>query len=95
MINNAEDILNFEDMKADTIGLIEFQATVLKLANNMMENNFHPVDVASTMFDIALQIYRTNLSDEEYNTRVDYISRHRGRIEIFRQTLKQTTRTIQ
>jgi hypothetical protein len=94
MVNNMEDIFNYEDLNAETIGLIEFQATVLKLANKMIKNNFHPTDVASIMSNVALQMYKTSLSDQEYNQRIDYISRHRDRNEVFGQTWFGSTRSV-
>jgi 5-bromo-4-chloroindolyl phosphate hydrolysis protein len=66
-----------------------------QLYNNYLEFTDHMVgvhdamEVAAVMMAQALSIYRTGLSDEEYNKMVDSISASRNRVHTFEKTLTQ------
>lgn len=66
-----------------------------KLYNNYLEYTDHmvgvygPMEVAAIMMAQALSIYRTGLSDEEYNQMVDSISASRNKVHTFEQRIVQ------
>ena len=53
---------------------------VLELVAELLQEGFEPFAVAGVMSNIALSMYKTTLSPEDYNTMMDYISQSRDRI---------------
>ena len=67
----------------DTNDMLDVQASLLEMVNGMVDSGVNSMVIAAMMSNIALQMYRTTLSDEDYNAMVDYISANRGRIKSF------------
>ena len=65
----------------DTNDMLEVQASLLEMVNGMVDSGVNTMVIAAMMSNIALQMYKTALSDEDYNAMVDYISANRGRIK--------------
>lgn len=53
---------------------------VLELVAELLEEGYEPFAVAGVMSNIALSMYKTTLSPEDYNTMMDYISQSRDRV---------------
>ena len=51
------------------------------ITNWMLEDGANPMSVAAVMMTTALRIYRTSLSDDDYNKMMDYLSEVRNNIE--------------
>jgi hypothetical protein len=66
-----------------------------KLYNNYLEYTDHmvgvygPMEVAAIMMAQALSIYRSGLTDEEYNQMVDSISASRNKVHTFKKHVVQ------
>jgi len=48
-----------------------------------MVGEYGPMEVAAIMMTQALSIYRSGMSDEDYNRMVDSISSNRGNVKTF------------
>lgn len=53
---------------------------VLELVAELLQEGYEPFAVAGVMSNIALSMYKTTLSPEDYNTMMDYISQSRDRV---------------
>lgn len=53
---------------------------VLELVAELLQEGYEPFAVAGVMSNIALSMYKTTLSPEDYNMMMDYISQSRDRI---------------
>lgn len=53
---------------------------VYKIAGDMVAEGHKPFAIAAVFALVALQIYKTSLSEEDYNKMVDSISESRNRI---------------
>lgn len=53
---------------------------VLELVAELLQEGFEPFAVAGVMSNIALSMYKTTLSPDDFNTMIDYISQSRDRI---------------
>jgi hypothetical protein len=62
--------------------------TFLEFADHMCTEN-SPMEVAAIMMTQALTIYKSALSEEEYNQMVDNISASRSKIKTFERTTFQ------
>ena len=71
----------------DTNDMLDVQASLLEMVNGMIDSGVNSMVIAAMMSNIALQMYKTALSDEDYNAMVDYISANRGRITSFNQAI--------
>lgn len=67
----------------DTRDMIDVQTAMLKIVNQMVDDGVNPLVVAAMMSNISMQMYKTTLSDDDYNAMVDYISANRSRIQAF------------
>lgn len=71
------------DRDKDTNDMLNVQAELLDIVNRMVGDGVNSMVIAAMMSNIALQLYKTALSDQDYNAMVDYISANRGRITSF------------
>lgn len=71
------------DRDKDTNDMLNVQASLLEMVNSMVDSGVNSMVIAAMMSNIALQLYKTALSDQDYNAMVDYISANRGRIQSF------------
>lgn len=53
---------------------------VLELVAELLQEGYEPFAVAGVMSNIALSMYKTTLSPDDFNTMIDYISQSRDRI---------------
>ena len=53
---------------------------VLELVAELLQEGYEPFAVAGVMSNIALSMYKTTLSPEDFNTMMDYISQSRDRV---------------
>lgn len=53
---------------------------VYGIANEMIADGYKPFAIAAVFALVALQIYKTSLSEEDYNKMVDSISENRNKI---------------
>ena len=54
-----------------------------------MVGQYDPMEVAAIMLAQALSIYRTTMSEEDYNLMIDSISDHRDKVQTFGGSLLQ------
>ena len=53
---------------------------VYKFSTELVEKGYTPYAIAAMFTMVALQIYKTSMSTEEYNLMVDMISNNRDRV---------------
>lgn len=53
---------------------------VLSLVTELLENGAEPFEIAGVMSTVALSMYKTTLSPEDFNRMIDYISESRERV---------------
>jgi hypothetical protein len=58
---------------------------------NLIEDGNSPLAVAAMYAMVAMQIYRTSLSEEDYNTMVDEISAMRSQVRLLTDFANQKT----
>ena len=74
--------LDYEDVSSDTMD--ELMASAQGLAAGLMTKyNASPLVIAGTFAALALQIYRSSLTREDYDSLVDAISEHRDEVKTF------------
>lgn len=61
--------------------LIELNALLYDLTGELISKGYEPFAIAATYSMISMQIYKTTMSDQEYNSMMDYISNNRGKIQ--------------
>jgi hypothetical protein len=71
-------------MKSTTLGSPEDIYAKYMSFNNVMLEQHLPLEIAAIMMTQALSIYRTVLTEEDYNKIVDSISELRDRIHTFK-----------
>jgi len=54
---------------------------IYKFSTEMVEKGYSPYAIAAMFTLVALQIYKTSMSTEEYNLMVDMISNNRDRVQ--------------
>jgi len=54
---------------------------VYKFTGTLIEDGHTPFAVAAAFTLVALQMYKTSMTDEDYNKMVDSISESRGRVK--------------
>ena len=69
------------DIDRDTKDMQHVRAALLNLVDDMVGAGINTMAIAAMMSNIALQMYKTALSNKEYNAMVDYIPANRGRIK--------------
>jgi hypothetical protein len=57
--------------------------TQVKLVAQLTGTGYSPMEIAAILTRVALQIYRTTLSDTDYNQMIDFISESRNEVERF------------
>jgi len=57
--------------------------TQVKLVAQLTGAGYSPMEIAAILTRVALQIYRTTLSDTDYNQMIDFISESRNEVERF------------
>ena len=62
---------------------------IYRLAGDMIAEGQKPFAVAAVFTMVALQIYKTSLSAEDYNMMVDSISESRDKIQTLPEMVKQ------
>jgi hypothetical protein len=74
---------------------IDYMSQLERLYNNYLEftgqmvGQYDPMEVAAIMMAQALSLYRTTMSDEDYNRMVDNISSSRDQVQTFGGSLLQ------
>lgn len=63
--------------------LEELYHALLRVTAELVNNGYDAMEISAVMTRVALQIYKTKLSDKDYNQMVDFISQSRGEIEKF------------
>lgn len=58
----------------------EVHDAVLELVAELLEGGAEPFVIAGVMSTVALSMYKTTLSAEDFNTMIDYISESRHRV---------------
>lgn len=56
---------------------------LLRVTAELVNNGYDAMEISAVMTRVALQIYKTKLSDKDYNQMVDFISQSRDEIEKF------------
>jgi hypothetical protein len=68
--------------------LIEISDRMYQLTGKLIEEGQKPFAIAAIYIMIAMQIYRTMLSEKDYNEMVDTISSNRNQVQTLTQVLK-------
>ncbi len=64
---------------------------IYNMAGDKIKEGEKPFAIAAVFIMIALQIYKTSLSEEEYNLMVDSISENRDNIKSLPEMVKDTS----
>lgn len=64
---------------------------IYNMAGDKIKEGEKPFAIAAVFIMIALQIYKTSLSEEEYNLMVDSISENRDKIKSLPEMVKDTS----
>jgi len=70
--------------------LQEISDRMYQLTGKLIEEGQRPFAIAAIYIMIAMQIYRTMMSDEDYNQMVDTISANRDKVMTLTQIAKST-----
>lgn len=70
--------------------LHEISDRMYELTGKLIEEGQRPFAIAAIYIMIAMQIYRTMMSDEDYNQMVDAISANRDNVMTLTQIAKST-----
>lgn len=70
--------------------LHEISDRMYELTGKLIEEGQRPFAIAAIYIMIAMQIYRTMMSDEDYNQMVDAISANRDKVMTLTQIAKST-----
>lgn len=57
--------------------------TVVKMTSELTNAGYSSMEIGAIMTRVALQIYKTSLSEQDYQKMVDFISSSRDEIEKF------------
>jgi hypothetical protein len=57
--------------------------TLVKVTAELVNNGYDAMEISAVMTRVAMQIYKTKLSTEDYNRMVDFISQSRDDIQPF------------
>lgn len=57
--------------------------TLVKITTELTGAGYNAMQIGAVMTRVALQVYKTTLSDQDYNKMVDFISQSRDEIEKF------------
>lgn len=68
--------------------LHEISDRMYELTGKLIEEGQKPFAIAAIYIMIAMQIYRTMLSDEDYNQMVDAISMNRDQVQTLTSVIK-------
>lgn len=68
-------------MPDEIVNLNELSKEVYDFAGQLMDEGTEPFAIAALFIMVALQIYKTSMSPEDYNAMVDNISDSRDRIK--------------
>ena len=68
--------------------LIEISDRMYQLTGKLIEEGQQPFAIAAIYIMIAMQIYKTMLSENEYNEMVDTISSNRNQVQTLTQVIK-------
>ena len=68
--------------------LYEISDRMYELTGKLIEEGQKPFAIAAIYVMIAMQIYRTMLSEEDYNEMVDTISNNRNEVQTLTQIVK-------
>lgn len=63
--------------------LLAIEVSFAELTNKFAQEGFSPYACAAVMTKIAFMIYKSSMSDEDYNIMIDEISNNRDRIKTF------------
>lgn len=65
----------------DVKDMVDVKVSMLNLISKMIESGTNPLAIAAILSSISLQMYKTVLSDSDYNAMVDFISESRDKIQ--------------
>lgn len=68
--------------------LIEISDRMYQLTGKLIEEGQQPFAIAAIYIMIAMQIYKTMLSEKDYNEMVDTISSNRNQVQTLTQVIK-------
>jgi hypothetical protein len=68
-------------MKMSDDRLLEVYDEYMALTDKLLGNNATALEVAPIMIRLGLEIYKTIMSEEDYNRMVDYIADNRDQIQ--------------
>lgn len=74
----------------DSIALQEISDHMYTLTGKLIEEGRRPFAIAAIYIMIAMQIYKTMLTEEDYNEMVDAISQNRNQVQTLTQIAKST-----
>ena len=72
----------------ETTALIDISDRMYTLTGKLIEEGQQPFAIASIYTMIAMQIYRTMLSEKDYNEMVDAISKNRDQVKTLTEMIK-------
>lgn len=75
-------ILGNLKMDEDT-KLEELYHALLRVTAEFVNNGYDAIEISAVMTRVALQIYKTKLTEEDFNRMIDFISQSRDQIEKF------------
>lgn len=67
----------------DNTNLEELYHAMLRVTTELVNNGYDAMEISAVMTRVAMQIYKTKLSDKDYNQMIDYISQSRDEIQRF------------
>jgi len=70
--------------------LHEISDRMYELTGKLIEEGQKPFAIAAIYIMIAMQIYRTMLSEEDYNQMIDAISMNRDQVQTLTSVIKNT-----
>ena len=68
--------------------LIEISDRMYQLTGKLIEEGQQPFAIAAIYIMIAMQIYKTMLSEKDYNEMIDTISSNRNQVQTLTQVIK-------
>jgi hypothetical protein len=75
-------ILGKTKMAEDT-RLEDLYHTLLRITAELVNNGYDAMEISAVMTRVAFQIYKTKLTNEDFNRMVDFISQSRDEIQPF------------
>jgi hypothetical protein len=74
--------------------LMEIQTSYIELTKRLMEERFDGFACGAIMIKLALMIYKSTLSEEEYHLMIDEISSSRDYVKTFEESNAEFLRSV-